>query len=80
MVVIEKGNKLITGSYDSTLRFWDLTTGLRIVEYDIQAPHQVNYIAVSESADMLFAACDGGAVGVWYGENNNSFPSQRCRT
>jgi WD40 repeat protein len=58
------GDTVVTGSFDGTVRMWDVKTGASLSTLDAEVG-QVLSLAISPDGRWLLAGGDGGAVALW---------------
>jgi WD40 repeat protein len=58
---------MVTGSYDQTLRIWDLETGVVLKKMEGHS-QGVTALAVSRDGQIIASGDDGGEVIAWHGE------------
>ncbi|KAG2745740.1 WD40 repeat-like protein [Suillus brevipes Sb2] len=62
--------RMVTGSWDETLRIWDLETGVVLKKME---GHSSKVWALAVSPDgQIIAGSDGGEIFAWHGENGES--------
>ena len=60
------GKRLVTGGFDSNIKFWDVDTGEEI--RTLNAPGPVHAIAFSPNGKFLASGGEDGAIILWNGE------------
>ncbi|KAG2741428.1 WD40 repeat-like protein [Suillus brevipes Sb2] len=62
---------MVTGSFDKTLRIWDLETGVVLKKMEGHSS-KVWALAVSRDGQIIASGDDGGEIIAWHGENGES--------
>jgi WD40 repeat protein len=62
---------MVTGSYDKTLRIWDLETGAVLKKIEGHS-NWVYALAVSRDGQIIASGDDGGEIIAWHGETGES--------
>jgi WD40 repeat protein len=62
---------MVTGSWDATLRLWDLETGVVLKKMEGHSS-QVEALAVSRDGQIIASSDLGGKIIAWHGENGES--------
>ncbi|KAG2741376.1 WD40 repeat-like protein [Suillus brevipes Sb2] len=63
--------RMVTGSWDKTLRIWDLETGIVLKKMEGHSS-KVEALAVSRDGQIIASGDDGGEIIAWHGENGES--------
>ncbi|KAG1785862.1 uncharacterized protein HD556DRAFT_1450301 [Suillus plorans] len=71
VAVFPDKRRMITGSYDTTLRLWDLKTGVVLKKMEGHR-NRVWSLAVSRDGQLIASGDSGGEVIVWHGETGES--------
>jgi WD40 repeat protein len=64
---------MVTGSFDKTLRIWDLETGVVLKKMEGHSSY-VTALAVSRDGQIIASGDDGGEFIAWHGENGETKP------
>ncbi|KAG2750670.1 hypothetical protein P692DRAFT_20831547, partial [Suillus brevipes Sb2] len=67
VAVFPDRRRMITGSFDKTLRLWDLETGVVLKKMEGHSS-EVRALAVSRDGQMIVSGDAGGEIIVWHGE------------
>ncbi|KAG2740773.1 WD40 repeat-like protein [Suillus brevipes Sb2] len=68
VAVFPDRRRMVTGSYDQTLRIWDLETGVVLKKMEGHS-QGVTALAVSRDGQIIASGDDGGEVITWHGES-----------
>lgn len=68
--IASKRNIVVSGSFDQSLKQWDLSTGNLL--YDLKSENgSINAIAINESISLIVTAGDDGVISMWELESEN---------
>ena len=67
------GKFLASGSGDTTLRFWDLSTQTPFKEYGKAHRHWILCLSWAPNGKILASACKQGLIGLWIGETGKQY-------
>ncbi|KAG2742064.1 WD40 repeat-like protein [Suillus brevipes Sb2] len=71
VAVLPDRRRMVTGSYDKTLRIWDLETGVVLKKMEGHS-RAVRALAVSRDGQMIASGDSGGEIIAWHGETGES--------
>lgn len=69
-VLLKYKDKLVSGSADRSVIFWDMQTGTKIVTI----PHKENVYVMTVCNNFLFTGCDDHTIRMW-----NEVPLWLCK-
>jgi WD40 repeat protein len=71
VAVFHDKRRMVTGSWDSTLRLWDLEKGVMLKKMEGHS-NEVLGLAISRDGQLIASSDEGGEVIVWHGETGES--------